>query len=138
MFVFFYFYFSYQDDTEKAIKLTSRERRFIKFSSVEYDGQLYMTPQDFLDSVVEQEPRRMLYVCINQNSLELIKCDFVKKKISARLKRRILTMDDINKLKDATPQLKKGSSKMFRNLRDKGNELYYRLSFELLKCLHLF
>lgn len=42
----------------KAVKLTSRERRFIKFSSVQYDGQLYMTPQDFLESVVEQEPRR--------------------------------------------------------------------------------
>lgn len=47
-----------QDDSEKAVKLTSRERRFIKFSSVEYEGQLYMTPQDFLDSVVEQEARR--------------------------------------------------------------------------------
>lgn len=47
-----------KDETEKAVKLTSRERRFIKFSSAEYDGQLYMTPQDFLDSVVEQEPRR--------------------------------------------------------------------------------
>lgn len=53
--------FSYarsQDDETKSIKLTSRERRFIKFASVEFDGQLYMTPQDFLDSVVEQEPRR--------------------------------------------------------------------------------
>ena len=44
----------------KSVKLTSRERRFIKFASVEYDGQLYMTPQDFLESVVEQEPRRKL------------------------------------------------------------------------------
>lgn len=51
-------YFLLQDDSEKAIKLTSRERRFIKFASVEYQGQLYMTPQDFLDSVVEQEARR--------------------------------------------------------------------------------
>lgn len=50
--------FPLQDDSEKAIKLTSRERRFIKFASVEYQGQLYMTPQDFLDSVVEQEARR--------------------------------------------------------------------------------
>ncbi|KOB70282.1 Uncharacterized protein OBRU01_14373 [Operophtera brumata] len=39
-------------------QLTSRERRFIKFASVEYGGQLYMTPQDFLESVVEQEPRQ--------------------------------------------------------------------------------
>ena len=48
------------DDLVRAVKLTSRERRFIKFASVEYDGQLYMTPQDFLESVVEQEPRREL------------------------------------------------------------------------------
>lgn len=26
---------------EKAIKLTAREKRFIKFASVEYDGQIY-------------------------------------------------------------------------------------------------
>lgn len=52
------FYSRFQDDSEKAVKLTSRERRFIKFASVEFDGQLYMTPQDFLDSVVEQEARR--------------------------------------------------------------------------------
>ncbi|XP_047369181.1 calcium uptake protein 3, mitochondrial isoform X4 [Vespa velutina] len=48
------------DDMQKAVKLTMRERRFIKFASVEYDGQLYMTPQDFLDSVVESEPRRII------------------------------------------------------------------------------
>uniref|UniRef100_A0A1B0GKY8 Uncharacterized protein n=2 Tax=Lutzomyia longipalpis TaxID=7200 RepID=A0A1B0GKY8_LUTLO len=45
---------------ENSVKLTSRERRFINFASVEIDGQLYMTPQDFLDSVVEQEPRPRL------------------------------------------------------------------------------
>jgi len=47
-----------EDDLHKAIKLTTRERRFIKFASVTFDGQLYMTPQDFLDSVIEPEPRR--------------------------------------------------------------------------------
>lgn len=45
---------------ERAVKLTAREKRFIKFASVEFDGQIYMTPQDFLESVVEQEPRRNL------------------------------------------------------------------------------
>lgn len=56
-FFFPYIFFLFQDD-EKGVQLTSRERRFIKFASVEFDGQLYMTPQDFLDSVVEQEARR--------------------------------------------------------------------------------
>ena len=43
-------------DHEKR-KLTPREKRFIKFASTEYHGQVYMTPQDFLESVVEGEPR---------------------------------------------------------------------------------
>ncbi|XP_055314046.1 calcium uptake protein 3, mitochondrial isoform X6 [Sitodiplosis mosellana] len=95
-----------KDDTDKGVKLTSRERRFIKFASVEFDGQLYMTPQDFLDSVVEQEAR-------------------------PRLKRRTLTLDDINKMKDATPPLKKGSTQMFRTLRDKGIISYTEYLFLL-------
>lgn len=51
--------------------------------------------------------------------------------ISARLKRRTLTADDINKIKDVTPTLKKGSSKMFRNLRDKGIISYTEYLFLL-------
>ena len=41
-----------------ALKLTSRERRSIKFASVEHKGQLYMTTQDFIESITEAEPRR--------------------------------------------------------------------------------
>lgn len=41
----------------------------------------------------------------------------------ARLKRRTLTANDINKIKDVTPSLKKGSPNLFRNLRDKGMEI---------------
>lgn len=51
-----------EDPIAKTVKLTSRERRFIKFASVEYDGQLYMTPQDFLESFVEEEPRREFFI----------------------------------------------------------------------------
>ena len=66
---FFCLYTQKDEDYVGAVKLTSRERRFIKFASVEYDGQLYMTPQDFLESVVEQEPRReylklIIIICI--------------------------------------------------------------------------
>lgn len=53
-----FLFFQRDDELVRVVKLTSRERRFIKFASVEFDGQLYMTPQDFLESVVEQEPRR--------------------------------------------------------------------------------
>ncbi|XP_021183266.2 calcium uptake protein 3, mitochondrial isoform X3 [Helicoverpa armigera] len=94
------------DELARSVKLTSRERRFIKFASVEYGGQLYMTPQDFLESVVEQEPR-------------------------PRLKRRVLTTKEIEYLRDHTPALKKGSSQMFRNMRDKGIISYTEYLFLL-------
>ncbi|XP_020813596.1 calcium uptake protein 3, mitochondrial isoform X10 [Drosophila serrata] len=96
-----------RDDSElENVKLTARERRFIKFASVEYDDQLYMTPQDFLDSVVEQEPR-------------------------PRLKRRQLSSDEVEKYKESTPALKKGSTRLFRNLRDKGIVSYTEYLFLL-------
>lgn len=58
-FIFYRLSIKHRDDTDlENVKLTARERRFIKFASVEYENQLYMTPQDFLESVVEQEPRR--------------------------------------------------------------------------------
>ncbi|XP_060650431.1 calcium uptake protein 3, mitochondrial isoform X4 [Drosophila nasuta] len=97
----------HRDETEtENIKLTARERRFIKFASVEYGDQLYMTPQDFLESVVEQEPR-------------------------PRLKRRILSNEEVEKYKDQTPAVKKGSSRLFRNLRDKGIVSYTEYLFLL-------
>lgn len=49
----------------------------------------------------------------------------------ARLKRRILTLDDISKFKDVTPPLKKGTSNMFRTLRDKGIISYTEYLFLL-------
>ncbi|KAL7014452.1 hypothetical protein ACKWTF_015936 [Chironomus riparius] len=91
---------------DKAVKLTAREKRFIKFASVEFDGQLYLTPQDFLESVVEQEPR-------------------------PRLKRKRLSENEIDQLKSATPSLRHGSSNLFRSLRDKGIISYTEYLFLL-------
>ncbi|XP_012244672.1 calcium uptake protein 3, mitochondrial isoform X2 [Bombus impatiens] len=91
---------------EKAVKLTMREQRFIKFASVEYDGQLYMTPQDFLDSVVESEPR-------------------------PRLKRRVLTDKELDVMRNSVPSLRHGNPHMFRNLRDKGIISYTEYLFLL-------
>ncbi|CAK1594113.1 unnamed protein product [Parnassius mnemosyne] len=65
-----------------------------------------MTPQDFLESVVEQEPR-------------------------PRLKRRVLTTKEIEYLRDHTPPLKKGSSQMFRSMRDRGIISYTEYLFLL-------
>ncbi len=38
--------------------ITPRQRLFFQFASVEYEGIPYMTPQDFLESVTENHPRR--------------------------------------------------------------------------------
>ncbi|XP_044741034.1 calcium uptake protein 3, mitochondrial-like isoform X2 [Chrysoperla carnea] len=94
------------DEWGPVVQLTSRERRFIRFASVEFDGQLYMTPQDFLESVIEQQPR-------------------------PRLKRRILTMKEIEQFRDATPSLNKGSSHLFRDMRDNGIISYTEYLFLL-------
>lgn len=50
---------------------------------------------------------------------------------TARLKRKTLTENDIQQIKDNTPTLKKGSSQMFRNLRDKGIISYTEYLFLL-------
>jgi len=39
-------------------KIPLREQRYKDFSSVQYNGQPYMTPRDFLESVTLDEPRR--------------------------------------------------------------------------------
>lgn len=47
----------FKDSSKPDTRLGSKERFFLKFASVEYNGQVCMTPQDFLDSIVEEEPR---------------------------------------------------------------------------------
>lgn len=87
-------------------KLTSREKRFIKFSSVEYKGQIYMTPQDFLESVIEAEPK-------------------------PRLKRRNLTDKDLSSLQFNTPDIRKNSETLFRHLGNRGIISYTEYLFLL-------
>ena len=51
----------FQDDDPEAPKnpiQNARELRFLNFASVEYEGSIYMTPQDFLESVTKDNPRR--------------------------------------------------------------------------------
>ncbi|KAG8178553.1 hypothetical protein JTE90_023246 [Oedothorax gibbosus] len=95
-----------EDDNMQMSQLTQREKRFIKFASVEYDGQLYMTPQDFLDSVTETDPR-------------------------PRLKRKIMNKKEIHSLYDSTPSRRKGNTSLFRSLHDKGIISYTEYLFLL-------
>ena len=39
-----------------------REQRFLHFASVLYNGEVYMTPQDFLHSVTQEGARGLLFV----------------------------------------------------------------------------
>ncbi|XP_038146916.1 calcium uptake protein 3, mitochondrial isoform X11 [Cyprinodon tularosa] len=48
------------DFEDGDVYMSSHEHRFRMFSSVEYEGQLYMTPQNFIESVTMSEPRRII------------------------------------------------------------------------------
>lgn len=95
-----------REEAEHTMHLTQRERRFIRFASVEYDGQLYMTPEDFLESLTESEPR-------------------------PRLHRRQLSKKELEHMVDQTPARKYGSTKLFRDLRERGIISYTEYLFLL-------
>ncbi|KAK4309879.1 hypothetical protein Pmani_018515 [Petrolisthes manimaculis] len=94
------------DLTLRGLKLNHRERRFIKFASAEYQGQLYMTPQDFIESVTDSEPR-------------------------PRMKRRVLRERDLEQFVQEVPLLSKGSPEMFRTIFDQGIISYTEYLFLL-------
>uniref|UniRef100_A0A3P8S684 Mitochondrial calcium uptake family member 3 n=1 Tax=Amphiprion percula TaxID=161767 RepID=A0A3P8S684_AMPPE len=48
------------DFEDGDVYMSSHEHRFRMFSSVEYEGQLYMTPQNFIESVTMSEPRSII------------------------------------------------------------------------------
>ncbi|XP_073501518.1 calcium uptake protein 3, mitochondrial isoform X4 [Phyllobates terribilis] len=85
---------------------SSREQRFRVFASLEFEGQLYMTPRDFLESVTTDEPR---------NSK----------------KWKSLSRQDLNQLLLDTPPVWKGSSRFFRTLGEKGMVSYTEYLFLL-------
>nr|CAI5817994.1 unnamed protein product [Callosobruchus analis] len=88
------------------VKLTSTEKRFIKFASVKYDGQLYMTPEDFLVSVIYTEPR-------------------------PRIQRKHLTEHEMKFITLNTPTVENGSAKLFREIQHHGIISYAEYLFLL-------
>ncbi|KAK9498983.1 hypothetical protein O3M35_003510 [Rhynocoris fuscipes] len=90
----------------KEIKLTSREKRFLRFASMEYGGQIYMTPNDFLQSFTRQSP-------------------------PTKIKRKVLQLPELDEIRKATPAITKGSPKMFRELNDRGIISYTEYLFLL-------
>ncbi|XP_041359706.1 calcium uptake protein 3, mitochondrial-like isoform X2 [Gigantopelta aegis] len=86
--------------------MTFREMRFQQFSSVEYDDVVYMTPQDFLESITEESPR-------------------------PRIGRMKLTMSDLEYSLRKTPSRSRGSTRLFRNLHNNGIISYTEYLFLL-------
>lgn len=42
-------------------KVNPKRRRFADFATIQINGELYMTPADFLESVTEAKPRKSAY-----------------------------------------------------------------------------
>ncbi|XP_058506447.1 calcium uptake protein 3, mitochondrial isoform X2 [Solea solea] len=88
------------------VYMSSNENRFRQFSSVEYEGQLYMTPLNFIESVtLNDQKRRRVW--------------------------RSLTKKELDKMLADTPPVWKGSSNLFRNLREGGVISYTEYLFLL-------
>ncbi|XP_014874712.1 calcium uptake protein 3, mitochondrial isoform X8 [Poecilia latipinna] len=94
------------DFEDGDVYMSSHEHRFRMFSSVEYEGQLYMTPQNFIESVTMSEPRN-------------------------KRPWRSLTKQELEKILSDTPPVWRGSSKLFRNLRERGIISYTEYLFLL-------
>ncbi|XP_035856673.1 calcium uptake protein 3, mitochondrial isoform X7 [Sander lucioperca] len=94
------------DFEDGDVYMSSHEHRFRMFSSVEYDGQLYMTPQNFIESVTMNEPRN-------------------------KRPWRSLAKQELEKVLSETPPVWRGSSKLFRNLRERGIISYTEYLFLL-------
>ncbi|CAF4019075.1 unnamed protein product, partial [Adineta steineri] len=86
-----------KDESDKTKENVSnmREKRFREFASVEYNDEIYMTPLDFLESVITERPR-------------------------PRIGRRHLTEEKIDSILYGTPPKHRGSKRFFRNLEDAG------------------
>ncbi|XP_072108757.1 calcium uptake protein 3, mitochondrial isoform X3 [Mobula birostris] len=94
------------DFEDVELYVSSQEQRFRLFTSLEYEGQLFMTPQDFIESVTTDKPR----------SFKL---------------RKSLSRQDLENMLAETPPVWKGSSRLFRTLRDRGLIAYTEYLFLL-------
>ncbi|XP_058048959.1 calcium uptake protein 3, mitochondrial isoform X2 [Ahaetulla prasina] len=94
------------DHEDLELYATSRERRFLTFASLKFEGQLFMTPYDFIQSVSSDEPRQTKQW-------------------------KTLSKQELNLILIETPPVWKGSSKLFRNLQERGIISYTEYLFLL-------
>ncbi|XP_065058623.1 calcium uptake protein 3, mitochondrial-like [Rhopilema esculentum] len=91
---------------EAAPKVMSRrERRFNQFASCDYNGEVLMTAQDFLESLTENEPK------------------------FSRTSKVNLKDEDLEKIKQKTPGINSGSHTFFRDLHQNGVITYSEYLF---------
>lgn len=90
----------------KSLGTRLREMTFLNFASLEYDGNIYMTPDDFLQSIIDDKPR-------------------------LRAERRHVREVEVEKWLRVTPSKSKASSHLFRNLGGKGIISYTEYLFLL-------
>uniref|UniRef100_A0A4X2M3I5 Mitochondrial calcium uptake 2 n=1 Tax=Vombatus ursinus TaxID=29139 RepID=A0A4X2M3I5_VOMUR len=94
------------DNDEMAEKVSIRKQRFMQFSSLEYEGEYYMTPRDFLYSVM---------------------FDQIEHKASIKQ----LTKQAINDALDAVKKNKSGPT-FFRDLGNKEPHTGFHVAFKML------
>lgn len=46
-----------KDEKKNPEGMSRREKRFHEFASCEYNGQIVMTPHDFIESLIENQPK---------------------------------------------------------------------------------
>ncbi|CAF0871345.1 unnamed protein product [Adineta steineri] len=93
------------DRADEKVK-NIREKRFRDFSSLEYNGEIYMTPVDFLESIITDRPR-------------------------PRIGRRQLTEEMVDSILYNTTPKHRGSKRFFRNLEGDGLISYSEYIFLL-------
>jgi len=116
---------------QKVLVISPRQKLFFQFASVEYNGMPYMTPQDFLESVTEDHPRRNIFDCFSFSLSYEYLAKIVIILLLARIRRKILTKENLNNYLKHTPERKKGSNRLFRNLEDRGIISYSEYLFLL-------
>ncbi|XP_078496018.1 calcium uptake protein 3, mitochondrial isoform X9 [Ciona intestinalis] len=94
------------DKPVKENAMQTRENRFRNFASLQMGEDLYMTPQDFLESVSDESPR-------------------------PRIGQLKLTESDVKRMLGRTPDRNKNSSRFFRSLHNNGLISYAEYLFLL-------
>ncbi|XP_072352946.1 calcium uptake protein 3, mitochondrial isoform X4 [Scyliorhinus torazame] len=94
------------DFEDVELYVSSQEQRFRLFTSMEHEGQLFMTPRDFIESVTTDEPRGFK-------------------------SRKSLSKQELDNMLAETPPVWKGSSRLFRTLHDREPHAGFKIAFNM-------